>query len=102
MLPVKPFNAATETEYVALCPWVTEADPGEAETPKSGTGPTSVPVLACTSDPLVPLIVSVYVPPAVVVVVLTVSVELPGTATEPAENEPVTFDGRPLTARLAV
>lgn len=41
-VPVKPFNAPTDTEYPALLPEVADCDEGDAEMEKSGAGLTVI------------------------------------------------------------
>lgn len=59
-----------------------------------------VTVAVFTSEPLVPFTVSVKVPVGVLVVVRTVRVELPEPLTEVGLNEPVEFEGKPLTLNV--
>ena len=63
---------------------------------------TTVTVAVCVSDPLVPVIESVRLPPGEFAAVATFSVALPEPVTEGGVNEPVAFAGKPLTARLTV
>jgi hypothetical protein len=72
---------------------------------KSGTGAgftTRVTVVECTSVPAVPVMVSVYVPAGVEVLVVTVIVELPDTATEPGLKLAVAPVGSPLALNVTV
>lgn len=61
---------------------------------------TSVTVVERTSDPLVPVTVSVKAPAGVDVEVVTDRVELPEPATEVGLKAPVAPPGNPLTLKL--
>jgi hypothetical protein len=84
-------------------PCVTVRDAGVAEIEKSGTGApwiTSDAVVLCTTDPAVPVMVSVYVPGAADPVVERSNVEVAPPdvgVTEGGVNEGVTPAGAPLT-----
>ena len=61
-LPLNPFNAVAVIVEVPDPPWVRVSDEGLRDNEKSGTGAgltVSDTVVECTSDPLVPVIVSV-------------------------------------------
>lgn len=84
-----------------LPPAVTVCEAGVADTAKSGaTGAvtTSVTEAVCVVVPLVPVIVNGKVPVGVVLVVVTVSVELPEVSGV-GLNVPVAPAGSPLTVR---
>ena len=76
------------TEVVPKLPRFTESALGVGDSEKSPSGvTTSVTVVECTTfEELVPLMVMVKVPGAVVAAVLTVSAELPGALTELGEK----------------
>jgi hypothetical protein len=63
---------------------------------------TRLTVAECVRDPLVPVIVSAYVPAVVLVAVVTFNVELPEPLTEGGLNEPLAPLGNPLTLKLTV
>ncbi len=88
---------------MATPPGFTEKELGDAASVKSG-GPVtfSVTVAVWTSEPLVPVIVSVGLPVGVLLVVVTVSVEDPDPLTDVGENDAVAPLGRPLALRLTV
>lgn len=67
ILPLKPFTAVVETVNFALPPAVTPTDSGVTEILKSGVAAfiTSVVVVFFTIDPLVPVIVKVWLPAGV-------------------------------------
>ena len=56
--PAKPFSGDTETVYDTAPPAVVDADDGDTLIPKSEGGTTSVALVVCVTDPLVPVIVS--------------------------------------------
>jgi hypothetical protein len=86
-----------------LLPAVTVWDDGVAETEKSGTGlTTNVTVVVCTRLPLVPVMVSVFVPSGVDVEVVTVKVEEPEPLTELGLKLPLAPVGNPLTLHVTV
>lgn len=76
-VPVKPCTAATEREQFPLLSRRILALAGDAETKKSLALTTRVTRVECEKVPLVPLMVSVYVPCGVVVAVVTASVVEP-------------------------
>src|SRR5580700_8268457 len=61
---------------------------------------TNVTVAVCVSEPLVPVIVKVALPVGVLLVVVTVSVEVPDPLTDEGENDGVAPLGSPLALRL--
>src|SRR5580700_11210764 len=61
---------------------------------------TNVTVAVCVSEPLVPVIVKVGLPVGVLLVVVTVSVEVPDPLTDEGENDGVAPLGSPLALRL--
>ena len=63
---------------------------------------TSVTLKVCVSGPLVPLIVSVYVPPGVEALVETVRVVEPEVVMDAGLNEAVVPDGSPVTLNATV
>src|ERR1700733_9377060 len=63
---------------------------------------TKVAVAEWTSDPLVPVIVSVELPDGVLPLAVIVRVELPDPVTDPGLNEAVAPLGNPLTLRFTV
>jgi hypothetical protein len=63
---------------------------------------TSVTVVACVVVPLVPVIVSVYVPASDELDVVMVRVEEPEPVTDVGLKLPVAPDGKPVTPRLTV
>jgi hypothetical protein len=74
---------------------------GEADTVKSAFGLTvSVTLVVWTSEPLVPVMVSVNVPVLVLAVVETVRVEVAVGVTEVGCSEQVVFAGQLETVRL--
>ena len=77
---------------------------GETEIVKSGVPPTgfttSVTVVECTRLPLVPVMVSVYVPAGVLVLVVTDMLEEPEPVTEAGLKLALAPLGRPLTLKL--
>jgi len=76
---------------------------GDAEMVKSGVGAgftTSVTVVECTRLPLVPVIVSVYVPAGVVVLVVTDMVDEPEPVTDVGLKLALAPAGNPLALRL--
>ncbi len=88
-----------------LDPRVTVCEPGLAEmlkSPLAAALTTSVTVVECVRLPLVPVIVSVYVPAGVVEAVETDKVEFPEPATEVGLKLPVAPLGKPLTLRFTV
>ena len=73
---------------------------GDAASEKSATCvtcTTKLTVAVCVKLPLVPVMVSVYVPAAVVLAVETLNVEEPEPVTEAGFNVAVTPAGAPLT-----
>src|SRR5579875_548185 len=96
-VPVNPFTAPVFTVYVVLLPAFTVCALGAAEIVKSGVFTVKLTVAVCVSVPLVPVIVSVYVPAAVLLPVATVSVALPPALTDVGLNVPVAPAGSPLT-----
>src|SRR5262249_27323092 len=60
--PVKPAAGVTATVYVVDAPGVTVWLAGVADSEKSGCETTSVTVVLCASVPLVPVMVTGYVP----------------------------------------
>jgi hypothetical protein len=78
----------------------TFSNEGEAEMVKSAFGLTvSVTLVVCTSEPLLPVMVSVNIPVLVLAVVETVRVEVAVGVTELVESEqvaPVAPDGQPV------
>ena len=102
-VPLKPLVAVAVAVQVALLPAVTVWDDGVAETEKSGAGlTTKVTVVLCTKLPLVPVIVSVFVPAGVVVEVVTVNVEEPEPVTVAGLKLPLAPVGKPLTLHVTV
>jgi hypothetical protein len=96
-VPLNPFNAPTFTVYVVEPPTVTDWDEGVAEIVKSGGAVTfKETVVACVSEPLVPVIVSVEEPTGVVDAVVTVRVELAPGPIADGLNEAVAPAGKPL------
>ncbi len=88
---------------MVLLPCVTVCELGLAERLKSaGPCTTNVTVAVCDRLPLVPVIVSVYVPAGVVVAVETVRVELPEVVTDAGLKLAVAPVGSPLTLRFTV
>jgi len=87
-----------------LDPRLTVWELGEAEILKSGFAPvtTSVTVVEWTNEPLVPVIVSVYVPTGVEAAVVTFMVLLPEPMTEVGLNEALAPVGRPLALKVTV
>jgi hypothetical protein len=84
-----------------LPPAFTGCELGLAETVKSGEPVTvKVTMAVCVSAPLVPVMVSVELPDAVLAVVVTVSVELPVPLTDAGLNTAVAPGGSPLTLRF--
>ena len=97
--PLKPFTTPTLTVELPLPPAFTVREVGDADTVKSGGGGTVTckdTLAVCDRLPLVPVIVSVYVPAAVELVVETLNVEEPEPVTEVGFNVAVMF-GAPLT-----
>jgi hypothetical protein len=102
-VPVKPFTALIDVVYVALLPCATVCELGVAEMLKSdGPCTINVTVPVCVRVPLVPVIVSVYVPAGVVVAVVTDNVELPEPETDVGLRLAVAPVGNPLTLRFTV
>jgi hypothetical protein len=98
-VPVKPASAAIVTLYVAFAPRRIVTLDGAAEIEKSPLT-TSVTFTVWLTDPLAPLIASVYVPPGVVPLVDTLRVAEPDPLTDAGVNEAVAPDGRPVTLKL--
>jgi hypothetical protein len=87
---------------VTVPPALTLDGPAESETGGGGGAWTVREVAAvCVSAPLVPVIVSVYVPAGVPAGAVTVSVEvgLPAPPTDSGLKPPVAPAGRPVTLR---
>ena len=70
------------------------------KSPVTAAFTTSVMVVECVSDPLVPVMVSVYVPAAVVELVETESVEFPEPVTDVGLTLPLAPLGNPLTLKF--
>jgi hypothetical protein len=104
--PVKPFCAATVAVNVVDLPAVTDCDDGAAVIVKSPLNVTAftftLTVVLCASVPLVPVIVSVYVPAAVEVVVETFSVQLPDPVIDPGLQLASMPAGMPLSTSPTV
>lgn len=97
-VPVKPPIGVTVTVYVVLDGIETVWELGVADRLKFGARlTTSVTVVECTSDPLVPVIVSVKLLAGVLSDVVTVRVEVPDPVTEVGLKVPVAPEGSPLT-----
>ena len=96
--PVNPFTAVTLMLDVPLCPWFTETLVGFALIVKSGAGAVTVTLtpVEWLNVPLVPVTLTVYVPPGVELVVATVNVELDPGFTELGLNEHVAPVGHPV------
>lgn len=98
--PLKPFTAVTVCVYEVPAPCTTACEPGDEARVKSGTGTAftnSAEVALCVSAPLVPVIVSVFVPVGVVASVVTDSVDVPEPVMEGGLNVPVASAGKPVT-----
>lgn len=81
--PLKPFDPATLIVVEPLLPRLTVSDAGDAPSVKLAAGATTVTdtVVEWLNVPLVPVTVTVYVPPGVELVVATVIVDgVPGLA----------------------
>ena len=99
-VPVKPFNAVTLAVYVVFEPWVTVREDGVADNKKALT--TRVTVVVLIAWPLLPVIVSGYVPTGVEVLVGTLSVVDPEVVRLEGLNDAVAPVGSPLTLKLTV
>src|SRR5579859_5102423 len=98
--PLKPFTTPTLTVEVPLLPAFTVSEVGLAETVKSGgcTGLICrVTFAECVRLPLVPVMVSVYVPATAELLVDTLRVDEPEPLTAVGFSEAVTPVGTPLT-----
>ena len=90
---------------MAFIPGVTDCEPGETVSEKSGTGagltvrPT---VVVCERLPLAPVMVTVEVPAGVEVLVETVSVDEPEPATEGGLKLAIAEAGKPLAVSATV
>jgi hypothetical protein len=84
-------------------PCFTDLELGETEIEKSdGVVTTSVTLFEWVSEPLVPVIVNVYVPVGVLATVETVSVVLPAPNTDVGLKLPLAPVGRPATLKLTL
>jgi hypothetical protein len=103
-VPVNPFNAPIVAVYVVDPPAVTVREFGDAEIEKSGADAltTSVTVVVCVREPLVPVSVNVELPAGVLPVVVIVSVDVPDVVTEVGLNDAVAPVGNPLALRFTV
>jgi len=98
--PLNPFTTPTLTVELPLLPAFTVSEVGDADTVKSGgcTGLICrVTFAECVRLPLVPVMVSVYVPATAELLVDTLSVDEPEPLTEVGLNVVVTPVGTPLT-----
>jgi hypothetical protein len=85
---------------VVLPPWLVDCELGATATVKPGCAAavrTRLAEAVWLSVPLVAVIVSGYVPVAVVLVVVTVKVDEPEPATDVGAKEPLAPVGNPLT-----
>jgi hypothetical protein len=100
-LPVKPFNAATDTMLVPLFPCVIIKLPGDVDREKFGAAFTvSAKVVVWLRLPDVPVIVTVAVPVAALPLAVSVNVLL--LVVEPGVNDAVTPLGKPEAAMLTL
>jgi phage baseplate assembly protein gpV len=97
--PVNPFSDPTETVYPAALPALTVCADGVTPRLKSGGCEMTIDAVAVwVVVPLVPLIVSGYVPGAAVAGVVTVSRDVPAAETTAGLNVAVqSDDGNPLS-----
>src|SRR6266404_3247515 len=102
-VPVNPLTAPIVTVYLPVAPRATVRLAGETEIVKSGLGPctTRVTVVEWDNVPLVPVMVKGNVPAGVVVLVVTLSVELPE-VNEVGLKVAVAPAGNPVTLKLTV
>jgi hypothetical protein len=102
--PVNPFTAPTLAVYVAVFPSTTVSVLGVAISVKFGGGgvasTASVTLVVWVRLPLVPVMVSGYVPTGVVELVVTVRVELPVPLTVAGEKLAVAPAGSPLAVNV--
>lgn len=99
-LPLNPFSGLTVMVLVPLPPRRMLRLLGDAERLKLGCGAgltVRVIDVVCVKLPLVPVIINEYVPPAVVLVVFTVSVDVPEPVTVLGLKPGVAPVGSPLT-----
>src|SRR5262249_26279871 len=100
-VPVKPAPPVIVTVYVATPPLLIVTLGGAAEIAKSPLT-TSVTLTLWLTGPLVPVIVSVYVPTGVEVLVETLIVVDPDPLTDAGLNEAVAPVGSPVTLNATV
>ncbi len=82
-VPLKPLSGLTVMVLLALPPGLTVAEVGFATNVKSaGAVTTRLTVVVCVRPPLVPVMVSVYVPGGVVQLAVALSVDVPEPLTE--------------------
>src|SRR5262249_33617797 len=102
-VPAKPFSPVTVTVDVPVVLRGTVMLAGESAIEKSGAGAgltTSVTVVECTRLPLVPVMVSVYVPAGVLVLVVTDIVDEPDPVTDVGLKLALAPAGSPLALKV--
>jgi len=102
MVLLKPPLTVVVIVEVPWFPCTTLTDVGEAEIVKLGTVTTRVTVAVLLACPLVPVIVSVCVPPGVDALVVMLNVVEPEVFKVEGLNVPVEPVGSPLTLKVTV
>jgi hypothetical protein len=100
--PVLPLFPNLTTTFPLLFPGTLPGPITLIVKPVAAAFTTRVTVVLCVRVPLVPVMVSVYVPAGVLLAVVTASVELPEPVTEVGVKLPLAPLGNPLALRLTV